>query len=174
MRLRSRTLALGVIRETGLKPLAVVAVAVVALVALTAFLKRRVVPTRSASANDLKGVVASLRTARKQPAFLVFMFVPPGAADGDVVNLQYSMEAGKAGFDWVFRAPRNISDEEKIKTYISSLGHRVEEKEMNGVRYLRVEDKAIDDVGFKVITEFYKIPAGAPLELITEGFEWRK
>ena len=157
-----------------MKTLAVIAVAVVALVALTVFLKSRVAPIRSASANDLKNVVASLRTAREKPAFLVFIFVPPGATGNDAVNLQYSLEDGKVGFDWVLRAPRNVSDKEKIKTYVASLGHKVEEKEMNGVQYLRVEDKTIEDVGFKIITEFYKIPAGAPLNLITEGFEWSK
>jgi len=46
------------------------------------------------------------------------------------------------------------------------------EREMNKVRYLRVEGHDLDKLGTSIIVEFYGIPRNAVLGLITEGFEW--
>ena len=46
------------------------------------------------------------------------------------------------------------------------------EREMNNVRYLRVEGRDLDKLGTSIIGELYGIPRSAELELITEGLEW--
>ena len=46
------------------------------------------------------------------------------------------------------------------------------EREMNNVRYLRVEGSDLDKLGMSIIVELYRIEPNAQLELITKGFEW--
>jgi len=42
------------------------------------------------------------------------MFVPSDSKDGEAVNLQYSIDSGVVGFDWVLIGPRNIADRVKV------------------------------------------------------------
>jgi hypothetical protein len=101
------------------------------------------------------------------------MFVPPGSSDGEAVNLQYSIERGTVGLDWVLISPRNIADQAKVSQLASKHGFLLNEREMNGVRYLRASGSGISELGTKIIEEFYKIDPGTKMEMITEGFQWQ-
>jgi len=90
----------------------------------------------------------------------------------DVVNLQYSCENGVVGFDWVLIAKRNIADKNNIMKFAHELGYAISEREENDCKYLRAEGQKIADLGFKIITDFYKISSGTKLDLVIEGFEW--
>ena len=136
------------------------------------FLKRRIVPTRVITAAELPRVVAALVSAGANKSFAVFMFAPPGASADDVVNLQYSIEDGRVGLDWVLIAPRNIADVERVVEFMHASGFLPTERKSHGVRYLRVEQQGIESLGVKLITDFYRVPASASLDLITDGFEW--
>jgi len=101
------------------------------------------------------------------------MFLPPGSTDGVFVNLQYSIEGGVVGLDWVLLAPRNIADQAKVSEFAAKLGYRLDAHEMNNVRYLRVTSGSISELGEKIIEDFYKISPDTKLEMITEGFKWQ-
>lgn len=101
------------------------------------------------------------------------MFVPPGSADGDAVNLQYSVEKGVVGMDWVLLGKRNAADREKVAAFASKFGYQLDEHEMNGVHYLRMTGNGIADLGAKLIRDFYKIGPETKLDMITEGFSWQ-
>ena len=105
--------------------------------------------------------------------FAVLMFVPPGSTDGQGVNLQYSIDAGVVGLDWVLNSPRNIADQAKISEFASKLGYRLEQHEVNNVRYLRVTGSGISELGVKIIKDFYKVDPSSKIEMITEGFKWQ-
>ena len=102
------------------------------------------------------------------------MFVPPGSSDGEAINLQYSIDGGVLGFDWVLIGPRNIADKAKVNEIASKLGYRLEEREMNKVHYLRVTGGGISELGARIIEDLYKLDPNAKLEMITEGFKWQR
>jgi hypothetical protein len=106
--------------------------------------------------------------------FAVLMFVPPGSSDDEAVNLQYSIEHGAVGLDWVLLGPRNIADRGKVTEFASQRGYRFEEHQGNGVRYLRLTGTGISDLGARIVCEFYKIGPDTKLEMITEGFQWQE
>lgn len=148
----------------------VIAVALVAAVAI--FLAtRRVVPTRSATVADIPGIIAKLATL-KDGSFAVFMFDSPNSPGGDAVNLQYSVEGGSVGLDWVLLGNTNIADREKVAAFASKLSHPMSEKTMNKVHYLRAEGSGLDALGTRIIVELYGISPRATLGLITEDFDW--
>lgn len=150
--------------------IAVIAVVVVAVVFV--FLAARpVVPTRSATVADIPDVMAKLATLH-DGAFAVFMFDSPQSPGADAVNLQYSVERGAVGLDWVLLGDTNIADRDKIATFASQFGHPMSEKTMNNVHYLRAEGRDLDTLGRRIIIELYGIPATRQLGLITEGFDW--
>jgi hypothetical protein len=127
--------------------------------------------TPAASVGDITAIVAKLATY-SDGSFAVLMFDSPLSPKGDTVNLQYSVEHGAVGLDWVLLGEINIADKEKISTFAAQLGHPMTEREMNNVRYLRVEGSDLDKLGARIIVELYRIAPNAQLELITEGFDW--
>lgn len=124
------------------------------------------------AASDIPAILAQLEASGNEGNFIVFMFAPQDGAPGDGINLQYSIEQGVVGFDWVLIGPRNVADRDRIAEIATVLGFQLQEREMNQVRYLRVTGRGIADLGIAIIQDFYRIDPTAKVRMITEGFEW--
>ncbi len=135
--------------------------------------RSRIAPTYPVTARDIPEVIRQLQGSGKDGHFAVLMFVPPGSTDGEAVNLQYSIDGGVVGLDWVLIGPRNIADRAKVSEFALHLGYRLDEHEMNKVRYLRLTGSGISEVGVRVIQDFYKMGPDTKLGMITEGFKWQ-
>jgi hypothetical protein len=151
----------------------VILACVVGIVLLMLLVRSRIAPAYTITARDIPEVVKQLHRSGRDGHFAVLMFVPPGSSDGEAVNLQYSIEHGAVGLDWVLLGPRNIADQKKISEFASRVGYHCDEHEFNGVRYLRIAGDGIADLGARIIDELYELGPGAKLELITEGFQWQ-
>ena len=154
-----------------MKTLLVIVVVLAVVVGLVFLIRSRIVPTRSATVADIPPIFSKLATL-KDGSFAVFMFDSPLSHGGDAVNLQYSVEHGTVGLDWVLLGSTNIADKEKVAAFAAQLGHHLSERVMNKVHYLRAEGRGLDRLGTSIIVELYGVPRDAQLELITEGFEW--
>jgi hypothetical protein len=124
-----------------------------------------------ATRDQIPSIVSRLQKTGRDGSFVVFMFSIPGNHDETLPNLQYSIEKGWLGFDWVLLAPLNIKDEVPLSDFVKHLGYTVSKREMNGVSYLRIEGQAVEDVGVKILRDFYHLAPEAKLELIVEGFD---
>ena len=139
--------------------------------------KPRQAPLYSVPVSDIPAVISKLHglPTGRYGTWAVFMFKPSGASpEEDAVNLQYSVENGVVGLDWVLISGRNVADKDKLVTFISAKGFTASELEMNKVRYLRIVGNGIELLGVTIVTDFYGIPAHTPLDFHTEGFEWSK
>jgi hypothetical protein len=126
-----------------------------------------------ASANEIPKVIRQLQQSGADGHFVVFMFVLTGASVDQDINLQYSIEGGVVGLDWVLIGPRNIADKAKVLELASKLGHQLEERFENNCRYLRLSGDGIAELGARIIQDLYKIAPDTKLEIMTEGFEWQ-
>lgn len=143
-------------------------------IALLVFLVRsRIAPIYYVAAREIPEIISQLQRSAKDGHFAVLIFVPPDSTDGEAVNLQYSIEGGVVGFDWVLISPRNVADKAKVNEIASRLGYRLEEHDMNKVQYLRVTGGGISELGVRIIQDLYKIDPNTKLEIITEGFKWQ-
>lgn len=124
--------------------------------------------------DQIPSLVSKLRKTGKNGSFVVFMFQIKGSKDEILPNLQYSIENDKVGFDWVLIAPQNVKDEDGITAFLTKQGSPVSKREMNDVRYLRVEGNGIEDLGAKVLRDFYHLPSDTKLELIVDGFDLKE
>ena len=120
--------------------------------------------------DQIPSIVSRLKQTGRDGSFVVFMFSVPGDHDEPLPNLQYSIENGQLGFDWVLAAPRNIKDEARLTQFMKGVGYTVSKHEMNAVSYLRVEGKDLENLGIKILRDYYQLAPEAKLELITEGF----
>lgn len=124
-----------------------------------------------ATRDQIPSIVSKLQQTGRDGSFVVFMFSIPGNHDETLPNLQYSIENGQLGFDWVLLAPQNIQDETLVTDFIKRLGYTLSKREMNAVPYLRIEGEAIGDLGLKILRDLYQLPSDSKLQLIVEGFD---
>jgi hypothetical protein len=137
--------------------------------------RARIMTPSSVSVRQIPAVFDQLKAQHKDASWAVFVFCPSGepANDQTVVNLQYSVANGAIGIDWVLLSPRNIADKDKIAAFIKERHYTVSERELNGVRFLRVEDGDLVQLGMQIVGEFYHLQNDSQMEFNKDGFEWR-
>jgi hypothetical protein len=150
-------------------PLIIVAVVAAVVVLALAVVRSRVVRPVRVTVGEIPRVLAAVSASTRTPTFAAFAFT---TSDGTAVNLQFSLEDGRPGFDWVLLAPGNIRDKDGFIAFVLGRGYSYIERTMNGVTYLRVEDGDLAQLCSDVITRFYARSREEPMDLIVEGFEW--
>jgi hypothetical protein len=156
-----------------MKMLLVIIVVVAAIVLVVLTKQPRVTPTYRVTIDEIPHVLAKLSVSAVSPTFAVFMFsTPDRPGHSNVLNIQFSIENGRPGFDWVLLAPRNIEDKDRYLEFARAAGFLPKVMEMNGVKYLRVEEGDIAQLCERVITSMYGRPKSEKIELIVEGFKW--
>ena len=151
----------------------IILIAAAVLIVIVFLVRSRIAPSYSVAANEISAVISQLQQSAANGHFAVLMFVPPGSTDDEAINLQYSIDGGVVGLDWVLISPRNVADKTKVSEFASRLGYRLEEKEMNNVRFLRITGSGISELGIRIIRELYLIDPNTKLSMITDGFNWR-
>lgn len=121
--------------------------------------------------SDIPEGVAKLQQHGREHAFLVFLFTPRQGEDA--INLQYSIQRGHLGLDWVLIGSANIADKAKVEAFVTERGHSFREKEMNGVRFVRIEDGDLARLGLHIVTDLYGLNLTARLGTVVDGFDWR-
>ncbi len=123
--------------------------------------------------SQIPEVVEQLRTKGADTAFAVLMFESPMARPGEdpFINLQYAIEDGVVGLEWVLLGPRNIEDKDLVESFMTRTGHTVSLREMNNVRYLRVDDHDLVQLGAQIIREIYQKRPTDDVALLVDGFE---
>ena len=154
-------------------PLLITVVLVAAVVLAIALLRTRVVKPVRVTAAEFPRILAAVSASTRTPTFAAFVFTTPDQQNPkDAVNLQFSLENGRAGFDWVLLAPRNIKDKDSFVEYLRLRGYSYSERKMNGVAYLRIEGGDLAQLCSDVVTRLYARPRDEPMDMIVEGFEW--
>jgi len=57
-------------------------------------------------------------------------------------------------------------------TFIEERHYTVLERDGNGVRYVRVQDGNLVQLGMQIVEEFYHLRSDSEMEMFTDGFEW--
>jgi hypothetical protein len=123
---------------------------------------------------DVPGVFADLSSNGKDGTFAVFLFGADGRppAPMDALNIQFSIEAGRAGIDWVLLGPVNLESQSRFVTFFERKARPVLQRETNQVKYLRVEGEHLSDLLQEFLGTQFKVTADQNMDLITEGLVW--
>ena len=88
----------------------------------------------------------------------------------DAVEIQFSVEDGKTGLDWILMSPANIEEKPKVIQYAASKGVEWQEKEMNDWLYLRIEQGDVVGLCTSLIEDLYQVEQ---VELKYGGFRYK-
>ncbi|HEY3930974.1 MAG TPA: hypothetical protein VGM58_01240 [Verrucomicrobiae bacterium] len=137
-------------------------------------LRTRIMTPKSVSVSQLSTIFDQLKANHKDASWAAFAFCPAGepASRETAVNLQYSVENGAIGLDWILLMPRNIADQDKIVAFIKERDFTILEREGNGVKYLRVENGDLVQLGTQILKDFYHLDNDSQMEIFTDGFDW--
>ena len=150
----------------------IVAVAVIAIIVMVAKGKIGIANESTIRVSDIPAVFAQLKATGSEGSFAVFIPTPEQSGADESVNIQFSIENGSIGLDWVLISPVNIRDQEKFKDITRRFRFQYRETEGNGVRYLRTEDRKSEDLCIKLLSEIYGLTDQDTVGLIVESFEW--
>ncbi len=125
-----------------------------------------------ATLDDIDSIYNVISEIDQDGAFVVFMPNEPRDGEKDVLNIQFSIENGKVGLDWVLISPINVLEKNRFIQVCQSRSTQVQEREENGCGFLRVEGGDLVALCKEAITALYPGLQGKSLDLVVEGFEW--
>jgi hypothetical protein len=128
----------------------------------------------SVTVRDIPGVLAALSATARDGTFAVFLFGADGQAPAemDALNVQFSIEGGRVGIDWVLLAPLNLESQSRFVAFFEREGQKVGAREMNQVKYLRVEGGQPAELLQGFLSSEFKVAPEQKMDLIAEGFVW--
>jgi hypothetical protein len=123
---------------------------------------------------DIPAVFAALSSSRTDGNFAAFLFGAAGQppASMDALNIQFSIDGGRAGIDWVLLAPPNVEAQPRFVAFFEGKGRTVLQREMNEVKYLRVEGEQLPELMQEFLRAGFEVEPDQKMELIAEGFSW--
>jgi hypothetical protein len=124
--------------------------------------------------SEIPAVFGKMKATGKDGTFATFCFgIGDESVKGNAVNVQFSIEDGRIGLDWVLIGEVNRRDREKFLELARRLGHTLTERKAgNGCEYLRAEDGDLVRLCTASIRELYNLPETATVGLVWEGFDW--
>ena len=117
---------------------------------------------------DVGAVFRQMSAQGVETSFAVFA-IRTGDED-DAVEIQFSVEDGKTGLDWILMSPANIEEKPKVIQYAASKGVEWQEKEMNDWLYLRIEQGDVVGLCTSLIEDLYQVEQ---VELKYGGFRYK-
>jgi hypothetical protein len=125
---------------------------------------------------DVPSILTALSFKKRDGNFAVFLFGANGAppAATDALNIQFSVEGGEIGIDWVLLSPLNIDTQQRFRSFFGDSGRTVTEREMNGVRYLRVQAGHLGQLLQDFLRQEFGVALDQRMSLIASGFEWSR
>ena len=141
----------------------------VALVAIAVYLFRRRrqqgIRRQTLPVSEIGDVCRQISAQGVETSFAVLIIATSQAP----VEIQFSIEDGKAGLDWLLMTPENIAEKEKVIEYAASRGVRWQEKTMNEWVYLRVERGDIAGFCTSLVEDLFRVDS---VELKYGGFKY--
>ena len=123
---------------------------------------------------DIPELVAKLNKQGENGSFWVVLIPGTSKSDGYDANLQFSVEDGSIGLDWVLIADRNVQDKESFVEISNKNDLEIQELAGNGVKYVRVVGSSVfSKLAKEVLENMYGVSNETEMQLIVTGFEWK-
>jgi len=140
----------------------IVALVVILFVTGIVFLKKkrsryRGVQMKKVSLSEIDNVYQQITRQAKETSFAVLIISPRDWDPELTVEIQFSVERGITGLDWILMSESNIREKPRVIEYASAKGKNWHEQEMNNWIYLRMEDEGLVDFCKSLISDLYAV-----------------
>lgn len=125
-----------------------------------------------AAVRDLPSLLGQLQRTGRAGSFVGVVVYDPARPDTDPMNVQFSLEEGRVGFDWLLVQQLNIDDRDRFVALLDANGYTYRTLEANGVPYLRVDHGDLGALAMRVMSDLYGLKPDDEVDLVLEGVEW--
>lgn len=130
---------------------------------------------KTKTAEDISAVLKSLSSTGSDGSFVVFLVPGTAIFDGFDANIQFSIEGGVLGFDWVLLAQRNRTGKNEVIAVTKKFGLTCKNKNRSDVGYLRCTGKGnYSKLAKELLANMYNISTSQEFPVIYESFSWPK
>ncbi len=135
--------------------------------------RTRAMPVQLLSLAELPELVATMAGTQGEPVHTGIWFNTPGQPGPEnAVHLNFSLENGRIGFDWVMAGDRNVKDLDRFLAFARGRGFEPKEMTKNGLSYFRIEEGDLVALAAGIVTKLYANPVAQPMQMVCEGFDW--
>ena len=113
--------------------------------------------TKSISVSDIGEVYRQISTQGVETSFAVFIIAPPQWDAEDTVELQFSVEEGVTGLDWILMSEPNKREKQRVVQFALRKGVEWKECEMNEWLYLRIDQGDLVELCTSLIRDLYEV-----------------
>jgi len=109
------------------------------------------------SVSDIGEVYRQISTQGVETSFAVFVFAPSQWSTEDTLEVQFSVEEGVTGLDWILMSEPNQREKPRVIQYALCKGAEWQECEMNKWVYLRIEKGDLVELCTSLIRDLYEV-----------------
>lgn len=113
--------------------------------------------TRSVSLGDIGEIYRQISSQGVETSFAVFVITPPQWHAEDPVEVQFSVENGVTGLDWILLSESNKREKPRVVQYALNRGTEWRECEMNDWPYLRIEQNDLAELCVSLIRDLWGV-----------------
>ena len=114
------------------------------------------VQTKSISVDDIGEVYRQISTQGIETSFAVFIIATSRWNTADTVEVQFSVEKGVTGLDWILMSEPNKREKSRVIQFALSKGAEWQECELNNWIYLRIEQDDLAEICTCLIRDLYE------------------
>ncbi|HKW11434.1 MAG TPA: hypothetical protein VJO33_13710 [Gemmatimonadaceae bacterium] len=146
----------------------------VALAVVLVLRRRKALPAPRVRVGEIPRVLQLVSETHHDGTFAVFLFGERGQspASADALNVQFSIENGQVGLDWVLLAQPNLAARDRVAAFFAQRRRPLVERTENGVSYLRVETGDLAGLCRDLLRSVFGVTDQQDMVLIPEGFDW--
>ena len=115
------------------------------------------VRSKTISVNDIGSVYRRISTQAVETSFAVFIISPPHRDTQDTLEVQFSVEQGVTGLDWILMSEPNRREKTRVIRYALDKGVEWRSCEMNDWVYLRMEQGDLVELCTSLIRDLYAV-----------------
>ena len=129
-----------------------------------------------ARTREFPQIVKMLSKEQGDGSFVMFTVPNTIDTDGQPLTVQFSVERGSVGFDWLLTSERAKRDRERFMEFSKKEKATVQELAVEDIEYLRVEldNDALAEFGIKILEKLYDVSSINELEVFADASNWRK
>ncbi len=120
-------------------------------------LRAKGVQTKKIAVDDIAKVYHQISTQAIETSFAVFIISPAHQDSKDSVEIQFSVEKGITGLDWILMSESNQREKAKVIQHALSKGAEWQECEMNNWIYLRINQGDVAELCTSLIKQLYGV-----------------
>jgi hypothetical protein len=119
-------------------------------------------------------LVFAVVAAKEDGSFGVFLFGKNGSppAKDAALNVQFSIEDGRVGLDWVSNGQLNDMERARVEAFFRERGAPMSPRSANGMSYMRTESGDLPTLAQELLRTVFGVTDEQDMLLIAEGFAW--